>query len=231
MIESFVDLTYRGLSLGRRVKLAQVRPTSGYLEMPTPMPVGTTIAIATDEGVAIEAIVTAIHEQVGGSDKPPGMRVSPTLDDAAKSWWSARVALPDEPTSAPKPEPQPDPASPSRSRPVTIQPRVPVAVVAAEPSVPEPIVDNNNKKTVVMEAIDPSLIDQTITDNGRTTMMDAVDLKALGLDPTTRASQEMAAVAAPIDVDDEGEDKSRPSSPDVTKSGGVQRRKKNPKKR
>ena len=41
MIESFVDLTYRGLSLGRRIKLTQVRPTSGTLELVSPMPVGT----------------------------------------------------------------------------------------------------------------------------------------------------------------------------------------------
>src|SRR3954470_1653124 len=73
MSESFVDLTYRGLSLGRRVKLAQVRPSTGYLEMPAPMPVGTKIAVVTDDGVAFDAIVNAIHEQTGGTDKPPGM--------------------------------------------------------------------------------------------------------------------------------------------------------------
>jgi len=48
--ESFVDLTYRGLSLGRRIKLTQVRPSSGYLELPSPMPVGTLVAISTDDG-------------------------------------------------------------------------------------------------------------------------------------------------------------------------------------
>ena len=41
--ESFVDLTYRGLPLGRRIKLTQVRPSSGYLELAAPMPVGTAI--------------------------------------------------------------------------------------------------------------------------------------------------------------------------------------------
>jgi len=49
MNESFVDLTYRGLPLGRRVKLTQVRSATGYLELPAPMPVGTTIGITTDE--------------------------------------------------------------------------------------------------------------------------------------------------------------------------------------
>jgi hypothetical protein len=112
MIESFVDLTYRGLSLGRRIKLTQVRPSTGYVETPAPMPVGTSIAFATDEGLMFEATVMAIHEQVGGSDKAPGMVVAPTLaDDERMSWWKARVALPEEP-----------PAS-TRPKPVTVRPR------------------------------------------------------------------------------------------------------------
>ncbi len=100
MIESFVDLTYRGLALGRRVKLTQVRPSTGYLEMPTPMPVGTQVVITTDEGVTLEAVVTHIHEQVGGSERVPGMLVRPALPDAAASaWWEARVALPEAPVA------------------------------------------------------------------------------------------------------------------------------------
>lgn len=123
MIESFVDLTYRGLALGRRIKLTQVRPSTGYLELPMPMPVGTAIAIATDEGVTLEATVTQIHEQVGGSDRVPGMIVKPQLGgDAAASWWKARVALPDG-----------EDAAPSRSRPVTVRPR--------SHTVPQPVPD------------------------------------------------------------------------------------------
>ncbi|MGE0870230.1 MAG: hypothetical protein AB7P03_16820 [Kofleriaceae bacterium] len=116
MIESFVDLTYRGMSLARRVKLTQVRPSTCYLEMPAPMPVGTTIRIATDDGIELEATVTAIHEQVGGSDKPPGMTVAPKLagdaSDPAVAWFKARVALPEE--TAPEP---------SRTRSMTVRPR------------------------------------------------------------------------------------------------------------
>src|SRR5258706_13612641 len=95
-IDSFVDLTYRGLQLGRRIKLTQVRPTTGYLEVPTPMPVGTAIAILTDDTVALEAIVVEIHEQVGGSDRPPGMVIRPKLEaEVAKKWWKDRVDLPE----------------------------------------------------------------------------------------------------------------------------------------
>ncbi len=114
VIESFVDLTYRGLPLGRRIKLTQVRPSTGYLEMPTPMPVGTSIAIATDDGLALDAVVTQIYEQVGGSDRVPGMIVRPALaDETAASWWKARVALP-EATA---------PTAPQRAKPMTVRPR------------------------------------------------------------------------------------------------------------
>ncbi|MGE0549550.1 MAG: hypothetical protein AB7R00_20960 [Kofleriaceae bacterium] len=116
MIESFVDLTYRGMSLARRVKLTQVRPTTCYLEMPTPMPVGTSIRITTDDGIELEATVMSIHEQVGGSDKPPGMTVAPKLaadaSDPAVVWFKARVALPEETAPAP-----------SRTRSMTVRPR------------------------------------------------------------------------------------------------------------
>src|ERR1700691_2895932 len=96
MSESFVELTYRGLAVARRVKLTQVRPSTGYLELPTPMPVGTAIGIASDDGLVTSAIVAEIHEQVGGSEFSPGMLVKPALDsDAVRTWWSARVTLPE----------------------------------------------------------------------------------------------------------------------------------------
>ncbi|HZJ62027.1 MAG TPA: hypothetical protein VFD36_00775, partial [Kofleriaceae bacterium] len=114
MNESFVDLTYRGLSLGRRIKLTQVRPTSGYLELPSPMPVGTQVAIATDDGVSFDATVAWIYEQVAGTDRTPGMVVIPELAaESAAAWWKARVALPDD--EAPRPR--------RPSRPVTVRPR------------------------------------------------------------------------------------------------------------
>jgi hypothetical protein len=125
-IESFVDLTYRGLALGRRIKLTQVRPTTGYLELPMPMPVGTQIVISTDEGVTLDATVAQIHEQVGGSDRVPGMIVKPALEaGAAASWWQARVALPEDSQEAP-----------GRNRAITVRPRshtVPVPPPAPEP--------------------------------------------------------------------------------------------------
>ena len=181
MIESFVDLTYRGLPLGRRIKLTQVRPASGYLEMPAPMPVGTALALATDEGVVIDAVVAEIKEQVAGSEVVPGMKIVPALaGDSIKSWWQARVALPDEALPAPKVEARPD-----RDKPVTVRPRnatvptdppaealqTPVAhsdIAAAlktvvESAVAHPPVDT--KRTTVMNAIDQDLLAQLTKDS------------------------------------------------------------------
>jgi hypothetical protein len=177
MSESFVDLSYRGLSLARRVKLTQVRQGSGYLELPTPMPVGTTIAITTDDGLALEATVTEIHEQVGGLDRAPGMLVTPRLDAAAEAWWQARAAAP--PIALAPPEVDKAPPQADSAGKVTVTSRRTSGAVA----VPELVDDGRN--TAVMEAISAETSDTTIADvaddGRRTVAMDAVDLAALGL--------------------------------------------------
>jgi len=207
MSESFVDLSYRGLALGKRIKLTQVRPTAGYLELPTPMPVGTTIGISTDDGVLLEAMVAEVHEQVTGSDKPPGMLVKPKLDaDAQRSWWKQRVSVED------KPMPQAD-----ADGKVTVRSRR----STGDAAVSELMDDGRN--TAVMDAVDdsarvsasgemaaqsdPSLprisvemaAQNPIVDDGkRTMMMDAIDLEALGLDPAASSGSMPAA------TDDDG---------------------------
>jgi hypothetical protein len=96
--ESFVDVTYQGLELGRRVKLTEVAPDAGYLEVAAPMPVGTTLALAIEGGLAITAVVRVVHEQVGGSDRAPGMQIKPVLEgEAATRWWAERVTRPAAP--------------------------------------------------------------------------------------------------------------------------------------
>jgi len=124
VIESFVDLTYRGLSLGRRVRLSQVRPSAGTLELPAPMPVGSQIAILAEDGTAFEAVVTAIHEQVSGSDRTPGMTVAPALTaEPAATWWAARVHLPEQDDDDDDEAPRARSTAPGRSRPATVRPR------------------------------------------------------------------------------------------------------------
>lgn len=207
MSESFVDLTYRGLALGKRIKLTQVRAAAGYLEMPTPMPVGTTIGIAAEDGLVLEATVAEIHEQVGNSDRAPGMLVKPKLDaDAARAWWKQRVSIPEEPVA---------PAADADGK-VTVRSRR-----MSEGGVPDLIDDGRNtavmsviddtataaaveETTTIAAATDPSLprvtaeiaaaADTPIVDDGkRTMMMDAVDLAALGLDPAASSNGMPAA--------------------------------------
>lgn len=170
MIESFVDLTYRGLSLGRRVKLTSVSAGTGYLETPAPMPVGTSIAIATDEGLTLVAVVRAVHEQVGGSEQVPGMLVAPGLDEAEHAaWWTARIA-PERPVAPPAPVEPP--------RTITVRPR--------SHTIPEPLVmatlaeDAAGGRTVAMSVVIPDeLVPAEPEQGGATQVMDAVDPELL----------------------------------------------------
>jgi hypothetical protein len=202
--DTFVDLTYRGLALGRRVKLTQVRPTTAYLELPAPMPVGTLIGILTDDTVALDAQVVAIHEQVGGSEQVPGMVVKPRLEgDAAQAWWNARVTLPQ--AARPPTEPPPVPAQPA----TIVLPKRRTLEGTTPPGVPE-LVDDG-LKTTVMQAIDPDEAGISTeptgpsNDDGRsTTAMSAVDLAALGLEPNTQTTNGQLPVIAVDDEEDSG---------------------------
>lgn len=184
MSESFVDLTYRGLVLGKRIRLTQVRPAAGFLEVPAPMPVGTTIGIATGDGLVLEATVAEVREQTAGSDKVPGMLVVPAFDaDVARTWWMERVAAGDQ---------APAPLADADGKVTVVSRRM-----SGELAVPELVDDGRN--TAVMSTLDDEAAaaaleqaaadaeraaDAPLVDDGkRTTMMDAVDLAALGLDP------------------------------------------------
>lgn len=261
MIESFVDITYRGLSLGRRVKLSHVRPSTGYLETPAPMPVGTPILIATDEGHSIEAKVTAIHEQTGGSDKPPGMTIAPSLaGEALESWWRARVAYPDDDVSRPRTTSSPI-VRPRHAAQVEEAVPVPVPVPAPDPepaggktvammAVLPPVVDDaggdGGKATMIMPAVDQELLEQltrgsgeiekltrstgdheVIDDGKMTTVMEAIDPAALGLE--TGNSGSFAAVSD--EETDPGASDSNVSGPIPTNGNGDKKAGKKKRKR
>jgi hypothetical protein len=216
MSESFVDLTYRGLALGRRVKLTQVRPTTGYLELPTPMPVGTSIGLATDDGVLAAAMVTEIHEQVGGSEYTPGMLIKPVLDsEPLRAWWSARVALPE--IAVPPPIPAVAMVRPKRSSSGAVPELVDDGRNTAAMTAVEPPPETEARDTQQIEVMADADVVPIVDDGKRTIAMAAVDLEALGLDPAASASGNI-----PVMSDDDDE----PSSPTDTKPGGtVQRRK------
>jgi hypothetical protein len=205
MSESFVDLSYRGLALGKRIKLTQVRPTAGYVELPAPMPVGTTIGIATEEGVLLEATVAEVHEQVTGGDRPPGMVVTPKLDaDAARTWWTQRVSTEDR-----MPEADADGKVTVRSRRMSGQSSVPQVMddgrnTAVMSSVDDSLPPSASGELPMVpgEPTDPSLprisaemaAQNPIVDDGkRTMMMNAIDLEALGLDPSSSSGSMPAA--------------------------------------
>jgi hypothetical protein len=242
MSESLVDLSYRGLALGKRIKLTQVRPASGYLEMPTPMPVGTTIAITTDDGLQLEATVAEIHEQVGGSEKVPGMLVKPNLaESAADAWWRARASA-----AEPRPEKSAPPAD-AQGKVTVMSPRM-----TGEQAIPE--VMDDGKNTAVMSIAEPTIPSRpaldvrdtdpnykpprdtnpglptmsdsnpglpAVQDDGKSTMMmDAVDLAALGL--SSGQSGEMAAVKP----EDYADDDAGSSKPDMNAAGGGKAKKK-----
>jgi hypothetical protein len=198
MSESLVDLSYRGLALGKRIKLTQVRAGAGYLEVSSPMPVGTTISIATDEGVALDVTVTEVREQTSAGDRVPGMVVRPKLDvDAARTWWKQRVTIVDEPTAPP---PDADGKVTVRSRRMSAQPAIPELVDDGRNTAVMQTMDDAAADAVLANRTDPSLPRMTedaptlIDDGKRTMMMDALDLEALGLDPTAASSGGMPAV-------------------------------------
>lgn len=195
MSDAFVDLSYRGLALGKRIKLTQVRQATGYLEMPTPMPVGTPIGIATDDGTLIEALVAEVREQVTGAgpENPPGMLVKPKLEsDAQRTWWTQHL------DKVAKEAPQPDAEGK-----VTVR----SARMSGQMAVPELVDDGRNTAvmevvtddTIIAPPLDAENLRDTnpatpIVDDGKHTVaMDAVDLAALGLDPAA-SSGSMPAI-------------------------------------
>ena len=165
MADVFVDLGYRGLSIGKRARLAEVRPSTGYIESNAPMPVGTTLTLATEDGIAIDTTVIEVREMASG-DRAPGMHVRPidlrAGDGAASAWWKAHVALPDL----------------AKTTLVGVVATVVPKKRERDDAAPELVDDGRN--TAVNEL--PVEAIAALEDDGKkTTMMSAVDLEALGL--------------------------------------------------
>lgn len=204
MSEAFVDVTWRGLEVGKRVKLHAIHAGDAYIDHTTPMPVGTVLALQTDEGVEIAATVVRVHEQVGGSNEVPGMLIKPHLTGAAAQWWDARrEASPPPPRPASDSEPPPmgamspaalaarrdDPRAAIASKPTLTMSTVEVerALAAVKNDVPAEMDAGN---TEVMAAVDDATLaaiaasdessDSNLVDDGKRTMvMSAVDVNAI----------------------------------------------------
>lgn len=209
--EVFVDVTYRGLELGRRLKLREVGPSTAYLEHGTPMPVGSQVVLATDEGLAIPVTVVRVHEQVAGAEMPPGMRVQATaLDGAAAGWWRELVSRDDPqipesevamPARRPASQPKPLESPPAEEAPPTEKLAVVDAELPpAEPPAPEEL-PIDERPTTMMTAVEPPADGETdpgapAPRNGRmadaspsrTSVMSAQEIReALGTDPSAPA--------------------------------------------
>ena len=164
MGDSFVDVTYRGLEVGRRLRIREFSADGAYVEAPTPMPVGTSLDLATDAGVTIKAIVARVHEQIGGSDRPPGMNVRAIVTPELRAWWDARMS--ESPAPVPVPVPVPVPASADRTAP-------------ASPESGPVMIEEDGARTQVMAAIDPDALadpggNGEIVDDGKRTQMMSV---------------------------------------------------------
>ena len=214
--EHHVDLAYRDLALGRRVRLTQVRPSSGYVELVAPMPVGTEIVVTTEDGAVIHATVTEVREQVASSEVIAGMTIRPRLegDAVGADWWRARAELPDV---------------------VKVELPAQIGIVrsrrgSTSAGVPELMDDGRN--TAVQEAVDPSTLRESnpslpvlVDDGKRTVAMEAVDLAALGLEPMT-ASGSIPIVAEVMSDDDDAAPESGPTdAPESGPAGAKKKRK------
>jgi hypothetical protein len=206
MGDSFVDVTYRGLEVGRRLRIRDFTGDVAYVEVPTPMPVGSPLDLATDEGVTIAAVVARVHEQVGGSDRPPGMNVRATLDGAARAWWDAQVGAP-TPVPVPAPVPMPAPvlagsgAASSAGIPLPISPEV------TEPSGAEsgPILVPPLERARTASGGNGEIVD----DNKRTQTMSTTDIEAVvAAGPPSERSGPIATGedSADIDLDSTGDE-------------------------
>ncbi len=93
--EQFVNVTCRGLEVGKSLKLLDFGPSTAFLEAAAPVPVGSPLEIITDSGLTIAAKVVRVQEQVAGAETPPGMRVAVELGSKAKGWWAEQVSRTD----------------------------------------------------------------------------------------------------------------------------------------
>jgi hypothetical protein len=239
VIETVVDLTYRGLALGRKIKLTQVRPTTGLLELAAPMPVGTQLAITTDDDLTLDATVVWVNEQVAGSERAAGMVVAPSLAaEGAAAWWRARVTLTDTAQAADRP----------RTRTVTVRPRshtqpAPPPDGAATDEIPTVIADLEARvvaaagleprpappptQPVIGELVMQNTGGHAIVDDGRPTMVMAI-VESADDEPTAATSP--AATGDGVDraaaEPDDGEPDASPASSEPGRADAGRKRRK-----
>jgi hypothetical protein len=197
--EIFVDLSYRGLEIGRRHKMCEVGPTTAYVEHPTPMPVGSRLAIVAD-GVELEVEVVRVHEQVAGAERSPGMRVkAPSLSAAAATLWQSLISV-DDPVVPPIPLVAP---------PMSRAPRPPAEDEAEHPGVA--VMAAKGRMSIAMPAAAGGAGDaERSIREARTERMPAVDIEKITATAKDAAEPEAALEPPPAEPEPAGKKKRAP---------------------
>ncbi|HKE16255.1 MAG TPA: hypothetical protein VKB80_15385 [Kofleriaceae bacterium] len=224
----FVDVAYRGLEVGRRVKLVDVGPRTAYLEHGTPMPVGSGLVIRTDRGLAIPVVVIRVHEQVAGAELAPGMRIrSDALDGDAAGWWRAQLsreedpAIPEMPVLPMVPMPPPDAA-------LVADEEAPEAAAAPPPPIAKDtrVMDVPELAAVLAEAEASSsgngASEKRDVTAGATMVMSAVEIEAITGEIPMDGGESGEAADDPTDGDEEATEAAADApSPPAGDTGGA----------
>jgi hypothetical protein len=190
--EQLVDVSYRGLSVGTSVALRDFGPSTAYLEVESPMPVGSVVDVTNDSGDGFSARVIHVREKTDSAPNA-GMRISvEELPASVQGWWQSQVSQEDPPVAAapppPAPEPEPEPEA------------APESEAAPPEAVPEEVPDNATpQRTQVMAAVDISQIE-------------ALGATVSSEEFAAREAEAAAAVAEPEpepELDDNGKKKKR----------------------
>jgi hypothetical protein len=150
--EQFVNVSYRGIDVGAALKMIEFGPTTAYLELTTPMPVGTTLDVETEGGVSLRATVVRIQEQVAGAEMPPGMRVRAIeLGADASAWWKSAMSGADPVIPEPRLQLSTETAPVQQEEAAPVPAPVPEPEPAPEPEAEAIADDHQPRSTMIMD--------------------------------------------------------------------------------
>jgi hypothetical protein len=88
-----VVVRYRGLEVAKGLTMEGVGPSTAFLPLEEPLPVGTMLELSNDAGVSVSVSVLRVHERVGRGDGAVGVRVAASgLSGDAHAWWQELVS-------------------------------------------------------------------------------------------------------------------------------------------
>jgi hypothetical protein len=228
-----VDLKYRGSDVTSGLKLRDIGPTTAFIEMPDPLPVGTAIDLVSSAGTGAARVIRVSEGASGKSELPTGMVVK--LESASREmglWWfnlrqigdpiipepvggPARERMPDaspfatSPTEAElealrEPEPAPESESEANPEPDARSTEVMDAVIPPEAAeIVEP--KSSTRKTIMMTAVPTTPPER---DDARSTqIMTAQEIQAALAERAAKAAA--PEEPAPLEDDDKTKGKKK----------------------